>query len=82
MKQDEASKQAQTGQMELTIKAWEAYANLETAFDNAIESAGRHYQDKEEWRLLRADIEGYFADVKNYLRTAILNPTNEERATL
>ena len=79
MKQNEASKQVPNGQMELTIKAWESYANLEAAFGNAIESAGQHYQDKENWRLLRAEIEGFFSDVTRYLREAILNPTNKER---
>ncbi len=79
MKQNEASKQVPNGQMELTIKAWEAYANLEAAFEKAIDSAERNYQDKENWRLLRAEIEDFFSDVTRYLREAILNPTNKER---
>ena len=82
MKQNEASKQVPNGQMELTIKAWESYANLEAAFDKAIDSAERNYQDKENWRLLRAEIEGFFSDVTRYLREAILNPTNDEMNVL
>lgn len=68
--------------MELTIKAWESYANLEAAFDKAIDSAERNYQDKENWRLLRAEIEGFFSDVTRYLREAILNPTNDDMNVL
>jgi hypothetical protein len=82
MKQNEASKQVPNGQMELTIKAWESYANLEAAFDKAIDSAERNYQDKENWRLLRAEIEGFFSDVTRYLREAILNPTNDDMNVL
>lgn len=65
--------------MELTIKAWESYANLEAAFEKAIDSAERNYQDKENWQLLRPEIEDFFSDVTRYLRLAILNPTNDER---
>jgi hypothetical protein len=79
MKQNEALKQAQKGQWELTIEAWEAYANLETAFNDAIECVERNYQDKDNWRLMRPEIEDFFADVTHYLRIAILNPKGGEQ---
>ncbi len=66
-------------QCEMSNKAWVAYANLEAAFENAIDCAERNYQDKDNWRLLRPDIEDYFSDVTRFLRMAILNPKNEER---
>ena len=82
MKQNEASKQFLNGQMELTIKAWESYANLEAAFEKAIDSVECNYQDKENWQLLRPEIEDFFSDVTRFLRLAILNPTNDDMNVL
>lgn len=64
---------------EMSNRAWVAYANLEAAFENAIKCAERNYTDKENWRLLRPEIEDFFSDVTRLLRLAILNPNNEER---
>ncbi len=59
---------------ELTNRAWEAYANLEQSFEEAIIRTGEAYQDEANWRLLESETRNFFGDVQRYIRDSILHP--------